>query len=41
MNIIGAHVLISSNTKDNEVFLARAGEKHRFPATDYAKYFMK
>lgn len=41
LNIIGANVLISSSTKENEVYLARSGEKHRFPAVDYAKYFMK
>lgn len=40
-NIIGANALISSNTKENEVYLARSGEKHRFSADDYAKYLIK
>ena len=37
-NIVGANTLISKNTKTNEVYLARSGEKHRFPAKDYANF---
>jgi|APSaa5957512535_1039671.scaffolds.fasta_scaffold10984_7 sugar O-acyltransferase (sialic acid O-acetyltransferase NeuD family) len=38
-NIIGAHAMVSKNTKENEVYLARSGEKHRFGASDYVHYF--
>ena len=37
-NIIGANTMISKNTKPNEVYLSRSGEKHRFNAGDYAQY---
>ena len=37
-NIVGAGALITKNTKQNTVHLARSGEEHRFPSQDYAKY---
>ena len=39
-NIIGAATLISKCTQANEVYLSRNGEKHRFEAMDYAKYYL-
>ncbi|MCP4370161.1 MAG: acetyltransferase [Deltaproteobacteria bacterium] len=38
-NIIGAHTLVSKNTKPNEVYLARSGEKHRFNSQEYTKFY--
>jgi sugar O-acyltransferase (sialic acid O-acetyltransferase NeuD family) len=38
-NIVGAHAMVSKNTKKNEVYLARSAEKHRFGAEDYAQNF--
>ena len=38
-NIIGANTMILKNTKPNEVYLSRGGEKHRFNSDDYSKYF--
>jgi sugar O-acyltransferase (sialic acid O-acetyltransferase NeuD family) len=38
-NIVGANSMISKNTKENEVYLSRSAEKHRFGSTDYAKFF--
>jgi sugar O-acyltransferase (sialic acid O-acetyltransferase NeuD family) len=38
-NIVGANTMISKNTKPNEVYLSRNGEKHRFGANDYVQYF--
>ncbi len=40
-NIVGSGVAIHKDTKDNEVYLSRQGEKHRFSANDYAQYFLK
>lgn len=40
-NIIGAGCLLTKNTKNEEVFLERNAEKHRFDAVNYAKYFLK
>lgn len=40
LNVIGANAMISGHTKDNEVHLARSAEKHRFAATDYAKFYL-
>ncbi|NNC98867.1 MAG: acetyltransferase [Gammaproteobacteria bacterium] len=41
LNIIGSASAIHKDTRENEVYLSRQGEKHRFPATDYAQYFLK
>lgn len=40
-NIIGSGVAIHKDTRENEVYLSRQGEKHRFPANDYAQHFLK
>lgn len=40
-NLIGAHTSIQKDTKENEVYLSRQGEKHRFPAKDYAEHLLK
>lgn len=40
-NIVGANTAIIKDTKKNEVYLSRGGEKHRFNSDDYAKYFLK
>ena len=40
-NIIGAGSLVSRCTKENEVYLSRSGEKHRFDSQNYAKYYLK
>lgn len=40
-NLIGSHTAIHKNTKENEVYLSPQGEKHRFPAKDYAKHILK
>jgi sugar O-acyltransferase (sialic acid O-acetyltransferase NeuD family) len=39
-NIIGASTLISKCTQPNEVYLSRMGEKHRFDAENYAKFYL-
>jgi len=39
-NIIGAATFISKSTQPNEVYLSRMGEKHRFDAENYSKYFL-
>jgi sugar O-acyltransferase (sialic acid O-acetyltransferase NeuD family) len=38
-NIIGANTLISKNTKPNEVYLARSGEKLRLNSQEYTKFY--
>ncbi len=38
-NIIGANTLVSRNTKPNEVYLARSGEKHRFNSQEFIKFY--
>ena len=40
-NIIGAGANITRCTKENEVFLSRSGEKHRFDSENYAKFYLK
>lgn len=40
-NLIGGHAMIQKNTKDNEVYLARSGEIHRFAAKDYAQHLLR
>ena len=40
-NIIGAGSLITKSTQENEVYLSRSSEKHRFNAENYSKYFLK
>lgn len=40
-NIIGARCLITKNTNENEVYLERNAEKHRFDAENYSKYYLK
>ena len=37
-NIIGANTCIQKCTKENEVYLSRNGEKHRFTASEYAEH---
>lgn len=37
-NIIGANTSVQKCTKENEVYLSRNGEKHRFNASDYATH---
>ena len=41
MNIIGAGSLITKNTNEQEVYLSRSAEKHRFDSVNYSKYFLK
>jgi len=40
-NVLGAGTMISKNTKQDEVYLCRNGEKHRFDSKNYANYFLK
>lgn len=40
-NLIGAHTVIQKHTGENEVYLSRSGEKHRFPAKDYAAHLLQ
>jgi sugar O-acyltransferase (sialic acid O-acetyltransferase NeuD family) len=40
-NIVGANTCIQKCTKDNEVYLSRSGEIHRFNAADYSKFLLK
>jgi sugar O-acyltransferase (sialic acid O-acetyltransferase NeuD family) len=41
LNVIGGSTFISKDTKANEVWLSRQGEKHRFDAENYSKFFLK
>lgn len=40
-NVIGGSTFIAKDTKPNEVYLSRNGEKHRFDAENYMKYYIK
>lgn len=37
-NIVGAGALVTRNTETSSVYLARSGEKHRFPSQEYVRY---
>ncbi len=38
-NIIGAGTLVSKDTPNNTVMLARSGEKHRFDSQSYSRFY--
>ena len=40
-NVIGGSTFITKDTKKNEVYLSRHGEKHRFDSENYMKFFIK
>ncbi|NND81382.1 MAG: acetyltransferase [Gammaproteobacteria bacterium] len=40
-NIIGSATAIHKDTRENEVYLSRHSEKHRFTADDYAQHLLK
>lgn len=40
-NVIGGSTFISKDTNQNEVWLSRQGEKHRFDSENYGKFFLK
>lgn len=41
LNVIGGSTFISKDTKPNEVWLSRQGEKHRFDSQNYSNFFLK